>query len=116
MDADTLIPLPVFDAVAQTAAEFLLRGMNVAVVGPPGTGATSVASRIQRELSEAKLPCAVFDCAAEGDTTQRLAEFPGPKREQGQKGVILVDHGASLPLPQLQSVSARLREIAAQNP
>jgi len=116
MDAETLIPLPVFDAVAQTAAEFLLRGMNVAVVGPPGTGATSVASRVQRELSAAKLPYAVFDCTAEGEITQRIAEFAGPKREPGQKGIILVDHAAALPLAQLQNVVARMREIAAQNP
>ena len=41
MNTDTLIPLPVFDAVAQTAAEFLQGGRDVAVVGPPGMGATS---------------------------------------------------------------------------
>jgi hypothetical protein len=116
MDTQTLIPLPVFDAVAQTAAECLLRGMSVAVVGPPGMGATSVAARVQRELSSAIIPCAIFDCSAQGEITQRLAEFAGPKREPGQKGVILIDHSASLPLAQLQSVAARVREIAAQNP
>src|SRR5438067_818482 len=107
MEADALIPLPVFDAVAQTAAEFLIRGKNVAIVGPPGSGATSVGSRVQQEVSAAKLPCAHFDCAAEGEILQRLAEFEGPQREQGEKGVILVDHGALLPIAQLQSVVAR---------
>ena len=116
MDADALIPLPVFDAVAQAAADFLLKGMNVAVVAPPGAGATSVASRVHRELSAAAVPCAVLDCAARGDITQRLAGFVGPQREPGRKGAILVDHGATLPLAQLQSVSARLREIAGQSP
>jgi hypothetical protein len=116
MDRDTLIPLPVFDAVAHTAAELLMKGMNVAVVGPPGAGATSVGSSVRRELSAAKMRCAVFDCAAEGDLPQRLAEFIGPQRKSGQKGVMLIDHSAPLPLAQLQSVSARLQEIAVHNP
>jgi hypothetical protein len=116
MDADTLIPLPVFDVVAQTAAEFLLRGMTVAVVGASGTGATSVASRIQQELSAAQIPYALFDCVAAGEINQRLEEFAGPQRGQGQKGVILVDHAASLPLAQLQRVVARVRAIAAKHP
>ncbi len=116
MDAKTLIPLPVFDAVAQTAAEFLLQGKDVAIVGPSGAGASSVASRVQQQPSVAKLPCATFDCAAGGDIAPRLAEFAGPKREAGQNGVVLIDHAASLPLAELQLVVTRLREIAAQSP
>ena len=116
MEADALIPLPVFDAVAQTAIEFLLRGMDVAVVGPPGTGATSVATRVQQQLSLAKLPCAIFDCAAGGDIGPRLAEFAGATREPGQDGVILIDHAAPLAPADLQLVATRLREITACHP
>lgn len=116
MDTDTLIPLPVFDAVAQTATDFLQRGMNAAIVGPPGAGATSVASRVQRELSAAKFPYAVFDCPVGGDIGPRLAEFTGPKREPGQPGVILIDHAASLRIAELPLVITRLRNITAQNP
>ena len=115
MDAKNLIPLPVFDAVAHAATDFLRRGMNVAVVGPPGAGASSVASRVQEHLSNANVPCAVFDCCGEGVLDQRLAEFTGPKREQGQPVVIMVDHLASLPSDQLPGVVTRLREIAVQN-
>jgi hypothetical protein len=116
MDTATLIPLPVFDVVAQAAAEFLQQGMNVAIVGPPGEGTTSVASRVQQQLSIAKLPFAVFDCAAGGDIGPRLAEFAGPKRDAGQNGVVLIDHAASLPLAELKLVVARVREISTQNP
>lgn len=116
MDAKTLIPLPVFDAVAQTAVEFLLQGKNVAIVGPPGAGATSVASRVQQQLSTAKLPFALFDCTAGGDVGPRIAEFGGPARAAGQNGVVLVDHAVSLPIADLQLVAKRIAEIAAQNP
>jgi len=116
MEAEILIPLPVFDVVAHTAVEFLCRGMNVTVVGPPGAGASSVTSRIQDRLFSASIPCTVFDCCGQGMIAQRLAEFAGPKREQGQPGVIVVEHAASLPLDQLLGVATRLRDIAAQNP
>lgn len=116
MESDMLIPLPVFDAVAQIATEFMQGGMNVAVIGPPGAGSTSLASRVQQQLSAAKLPCAVFDCAIVGDIGPRLAEFTGPRRERGQNGVILIDHAASLPLTELPLVVQRLDEISAQNP
>jgi hypothetical protein len=112
---DTLIQLPVFDAVAKTAADFLQKGMNVAIVGPPGSGATTVASRIQRELSAAKRPFAVFDCAVAGELSQLLTEHFDPKLEKGQRGVIVVDHAGLLPLDQLQSVAAHMREIALKN-
>lgn len=115
MDAANFIPLPVFDAVAQTAADFLRRGMNVAVVGPPGAGSSSVASRVQEHLSKADVPCAVFDCRGEGVIAQRLAGFTGPKREQGQPGVIVVDHITTLPPEQLPGVVTRLRDVAGQN-
>jgi hypothetical protein len=104
MDTGTLIPLPVFDAVAQTAVEFLLQGKSVAIVGPPGAGATSVASRVQQKLSIAKLPCAIFDCATDGDIAPRLTEFTGPKREPGENGVILIGHASSLPSAELPLV------------
>jgi hypothetical protein len=116
MDSKALIPLPIFDAVAQTAAEFLTKGKNVAIVGPPGSGTTSVGARVQQEISAAKLPCAVFDCAAEGDISQRLTEFTGPKRKAGKNGVILIDHGSSLPLSQLENVAARVNEITKECP
>ena len=116
MDAKTLIPLPVFDAVAQTATDFLLQGKNVAIVGPPGAGTTSVSLRVEQQLSAAKLPFALFDCAGGGDIGPRLAEFTGPKRELGQKGVILVDHAAFLPPAELLLIAKCLPEITAQNP
>lgn len=116
MDTATLIPLPVFDAVAQTAADFLQQGLNVAIVGPPGSGTTSVGSRVQQHLSTAKWPFALFDCTAGGDIGPRLAEFTGPQREAGQNGVVLIDHVASLPAADLELVAKRIDEIAAQSP
>jgi hypothetical protein len=116
MDTKTLIPLPVFDAVAQTAVEFLLQGKNVAIVGPPGAGTTSVGFRVQRQLSANKLPFAMLDCATGGDIAPRLAEFIGPKREPGQTAVILIDHAVSLQPTELLLVATRVRELAAQNP
>jgi len=116
MDANNLISLPVFDAVAHTAMDFLVGGKNVAVVGPPGAGASSVAARVQEHLFNANVPCAVFDCCGEGVIAQRLAEFTGPKREPGQPGVFVVDHITTLPPDQLPGVATRLRDVAGQNP
>src|SRR6266404_7264699 len=116
MDVDVLVPLPVFDAVAQTAATFLINGNDVAIVGPPGSGVTSVGAQVQQRVSAAKIPCAPFDCAADEQIDQRLKEFSGPKRNQGESGVILVDHAASLSLAQLKKIVARLDELSRQGP
>jgi len=116
MDANSLIPLPVFDAVARSAIELLLKRQNVAVVAAPGAGASSLALRIQDELSSTGIPCVAFDCCGEGEWDQRISGFSGPNRQPGQFGIIIVDHAASLALVQLQSIVARLSELATGSP
>jgi hypothetical protein len=115
LDADRLIPLPVFDAVAHTATDFLLRGTNVAVIAPPGAGASSVGARVQENLSSGNVACAVFDCGGRDDVVPRLVEFAAPKREQGRQAVILVDHAAALAADHLREVAARLHAVARQH-
>ena len=79
MATDDLIPLPAFDAVARTAVEFLTQGKNVALVAPPGTGTSSLASTVQRGLSAVRTPVKVFNCNGKGELADRLAKFKPPK-------------------------------------
>ena len=113
MDAGRLIPLPVFDAVAQAATGFLLKGLNVTVVAPPGAGASSLAMRIQERLSTSKVSCAAFDCSGDGELAERLAAFTGPDLGGKGLGVILVDHADSLASAQFQAVVTRLRHLTS---
>jgi len=116
MDAASLIPLPVFDAVAQEATAFLLRRLNIAVVAPPGAGTSALALRIQEKLSAAKVPCVAFDCCGEGALQERLAAFTGLVPGDNQPSVISIDHAASLSADQFQAVAARMHEVTKGNP
>jgi hypothetical protein len=116
MDRDSLLTLPAFDSVADIAVGFLLEAKNVAIVGPPGVGATSLALRIYTKLSTAGgVSCTLFDCREEGDLCQRIENLSVPPKEEGHLNVIIIDHGNSLTLTQLEMLSKRLSQLAVRN-
>jgi hypothetical protein len=116
MATDNLILLPAFDAVARTAVEFLTQGKNVALVAPPGTGTSSLASAIQSGLSTARVPFKAFNCKGKGELADRLAAFKPPKPKKGKPRVIIIDHAALLPIAQLQTVLDRIGQLQAAAP
>jgi len=68
------------------------------------------------QLSAAKVPFAVFDCAIVGDLGFRLADFSGPKNGKRCKGVVLVDHAADLNQSGISLLIRRLQVISAEAP
>ena len=113
MEHAALIHLPAYESVVRSAVGFLTSGFNVAAVGPPGCGASSVGLRIQAELSAARVATLAFDCQAEGDSVERVQSLTTPKRRKGQVAVIAVDHAASLPDEAAAALCVKLKELAA---
>ncbi len=116
MANDDLIPLPAFDAVARTAVDFMAQGKNVAIVAPPGAGTSSLASAVRGGLLAGRIPFSAFNCVGEGQLADRLAALKAPKLKKGKARVILIDHAASLPVAQLQTVVDRIRQLEISGP
>lgn len=96
MEPVALISLPEYETLVRRAVGFVTEGLNVAVVGPPGCGTTSVGLQIQAELDSAGITWASFDCTAEGDFGERLNKLQVDSSSESQSsGIDLAGRGTS---------------------
>jgi len=78
MDAPALISLPNYETVKRDALAFLTSGLDVAIIGPPGCGASAIGLSIQMNLAAEGIASTYFDCLAEGNFAERLNALTAP--------------------------------------
>ncbi len=105
MAADPLPPLPSLEPLVLAARSGITQAVDVAIVGPPGCGATTTGERIVRDLGR---PIATIDCrhsmSLDEQTTAILLQAPAC-------AAILIEHAADLADGDFSRLTAQLARL-----